>query len=179
MRWIIGTGKDIAVDSNQVQARGDFIRTITDAEVSPWGYLRINGQMCEKYLCCASDDGIDGTFLTAHVQDVYELCSLQKVCECKFVVANTCIWDKLAHKQLLYKLMNYNRTIELWFAKQELSIDVYRNFRQSTTIKNIGQFEFQTSLSERELFKNRKKGFMEAMRIAFIHVSPVILPNEE
>ena len=175
MRWIIGTGKDIAVDSNQVQARGNYIQRVTGAEVSDWNFIKVSGQICKEYLCCTSNDGIDGTFITAHIGDVHKLCTLREICMGKFVVANTCIWEKMSHKKLLSNMKNSNQDIELWFAKQELSIDGNMIFRQSTTLNNMGTFGFQTSLSERELFKNRGKGFMEAIQASFIRVSPIIL----
>lgn len=175
MRWIIGTGKDIAVDSNQVRARGEYIHLVTGAEVSAWDFIQVDGQVCKEYLCCNSNDGIDGTFITAHIGDVYKLCSLREIYIGKFVVANTCIWERMSHKKLLSNMMSFNRGIELWFAKQELSVDSNRIFRQSTTLNNIGRFGFQTSLSERKLFTNRCKGLMEAIRVSFVRVSPFIL----
>lgn len=175
MRWIIGTGKDIAVDSNQVGARGHYIQRVTGAEVSAWSFIQVNGQVSRKFLCCTSEDEVDGTFITAHINDVYKLCSLCEVYGGKLVIANTCIWENMSHKNLLFNMMRFNREIELWFAKQELSIDSSLILRQSTTLNNVGQFGFQTSLSERKLFANRGKGLMEAIRVSFDRVSPVIL----
>ncbi len=175
MRWIIGNGNDIAVDSNQVRARGDYIQCVTGAEVSAWSFIWVNEQLCKEYLCCTSNDEIDGTFITAHIDDVYKLCSLREICIGKFVVANTCIWERMAHKKLLNNMRLFNQDIELWFAKQELSVDDNRILRQSTTVNNIGRFGFKTSLSERELFRNRGKGLMEAIRVSFVRVSPIIL----
>ena len=175
MRWIIGTGKDIAVDNSQVQARREYIQRVTGAKVSTWSFIQVNGQVYREFLCCTSSDNIDGTFITAHIKDVYNLCSLREICTGQFVVANTCIWERMSHKKLLSSMMSFNRNIELWFAKQELSVDGNKIFRQSTTLNNIGRFGFQTSLSERELFTNRKKGLMEAIQMSFVRVSPVIL----
>lgn len=177
MRWILGKGNknEIAVDSDQVRARRNYIQCVTGAEVSAWSFIQVNGQVCNKYLCCMSNDGIDGTFITAHIGDVYNLCSFREICNGKFVVANTCIWTRMSHKELLFRMMRVNREVELFFAKQELSVDINSIFRQSTTLTNIGRFGFQTSLSERKLFANRGKGLMDAIRESFIRVSPVIL----
>lgn len=175
MRWIISTGKDIAVDSDQVRARRDYIQLVTDAEVSAWGFIQVNGQVCKEYLCCTSNDGIDGTFITAHIGDVSKLCSLREICIGKFVVANTCILRRMLGKEILFRMMSINREVELFFAKQELSVGSNRIFWQSTTLYNIGQFGFRTSWSERELFRNRGKGLMEAIGVSFVRVSPVIL----
>lgn len=175
MRWIISFSKDIAVDENQLHARSIYIRRVTDAKVSAWNFIQVNGQVSRKFLCCTSEDEVDGTFITAHIDDVYKLCSLRDVYGGKLIIANTCIWENLSHKNLLLNMMRFNREIELWFAKQELSIDNSLILRQSTTLNNVGQFGFQTSLSERKLFTNRGKGLMEAIRVSFVRVSPVIL----
>jgi hypothetical protein len=174
VRWIIGTGKDIAVDSSQVRARRDYIQQVTGAEVSAWSVMQVNGQVRKKYLYCTSNDGIDGTFITAHIEDVYQLCSVREIHIGKFVVANTCMLKRMNGKKLLSNLRSFNRDIELWFAKQELSLDG-NVLWQSTTLNNIGGFEFQTSKSERKLFVNRRKGLMEAIGASFDRVSPVIL----
>ncbi|MDD3228045.1 MAG: hypothetical protein PHE09_02410 [Oscillospiraceae bacterium] len=175
MRWIIDTGKDIAVDTNQVRARREYIRRVTDSEVTAWSFIQVNGQLCKEYLCCTSNDRIEGTFITAHIGNVIQLCSLREICTGKFIVANTCIWERMLHKQLLFQMMKMNREVELFFSKQELSVDRNHILRQSTTLNNIGQFGFQTSVSERQLFSNRRKGLMEAIQMSFDRVSPVIL----
>ena len=77
MRWILGTNKEIAIDNDQIQARRNYIQCVTGAEVSAWGFIQVNGPVRKKYLCCMSDDGIDGTFITAHIK------ALRKIL-CKF-----------------------------------------------------------------------------------------------
>jgi len=176
VRWIIGKG--IAVDRKQLQARRDYIQCVTGYEVSAWNFIWVNGQQSRKFLCCTSEDEVDGTFITAHIFDVKELCCLREVYGGKLVIANTCIWEGLSHKDLLLKMMRFNGEIELWFAKQELSTDNSRILHQSTTLINVGQFDFLTSLSERKLFMNRSKGLMEAIRMSFDRVSPIILSGE-
>ncbi len=173
MRWIVSCGTDIAVDNSQLQKRINYIQSVTNAEVSGWNPVQVKGQV--KYLCCTSNDGLDGTFITAHIGDVFEICSLREVCIGKFVVANTCIWERMSHKELLFRMMRVNQEVELFFAKQDLSVDRSHIFRQSTTLNNIGNFGFQTSLSERKLFANRSKGLMDAIHKSFVRVSPVIL----
>jgi hypothetical protein len=173
VRWIISAGKDIAVDRNQMGARREYIQRVSGVEVSPW--IKVNGPAAKEYFCCMSDDGIDGTFITAHIDDVYNLCSLKEICLGKLVVANTCIWERMSDKQLLFRMMSVNREVELFFAKQELSVENNRILRQTTTLIDIGQFGFQTSKSERLLYRNRDKGLMKAIKMSFNRVSPVIL----
>lgn len=175
MKWIVGSDKDIAVDKSQMLARSEYIRRVTASDVSDWSIIQVNGHKPKEFFYCISNDEVDGTFITAHISDVYQLCSLHEVYGGKLVIANTCILESMADKRLLFSMSRFNQDVELWFAKQELSIDSRRTFRQTTTIINIGQFDFQTSWSERELFKNRKKGLVEAIKKSFIRVSPIIL----
>ena len=176
MRWIIGSGKDIVGDNNQLSARRNYINLVTGADVSEWTYLKVNGHILNNFLCCVSFDDVDGTFITAHMQknNFPFLCSLSAINKGKFIVANTCILEKLFDKRLLYALMSTNRNIELFFAKQELFVDSHRLFWKTATINNFGEFGFQTSLSERKMFKNRHKGLLTSIRESFVHVSPIL-----
>lgn len=172
MRWIVSSGKDIYVDSSQLQARLNYIRQVTNAEVTEWKILQIKGTN-KKFLYCISDDGLNGTFITAHIGEVRLICSLYEVARGDFVIANSCIWEKSLDKQILQNMMEVNRSVELWFAKQEVSVEDGHMLRQCTTLNNLGQFGFHTSLSERQLFTKRRNGFMAAVRESYIKVSPV------
>lgn len=171
VRWIISAGKDIAVDGNQLHARRNYIRRVTDAEVSAWDTIHVKGK---PFYFCVSNDKVNGVFITAHIYDVSMLCSLRDICAGKLVVANTCIWEKGADKEILKFMRLFNKDIELWFAEQELFLDGSLTFRQSTMLNNVGQFDFQTSSSERKLFKSRNKGLINAIQASFIRVSPII-----
>lgn len=178
MRWILDSGKDIAVDENQIRARSDYIRRVTNCDVSDWRSIRVNGVLSNKFLSCFSNDNVDGVFITAHIGDVFTLCTLQQVCKSKKIFANTCIWQRPSHKELLKRLRSVNPTIELYFAKQGMFVDPMRIFRQSTTLLNVGAFGFQTSLSERELFTKRKNGLDQALRESFERVSPILMMGD-
>ncbi len=175
MVWIIDGSEEIAVDSNQLLARGRYIQQVTGSQVSKWYPVTLNGGVQSKFRYCISNDGIDGVFITAHIGDVYVLCNLNAVYKADFVVANTCIWEMMADKKILNSMRSKNQYIDLWFAKQDISVDRCNIVRQTTTLNNIGRFGFQTSLSERELFKHRKKGFMKAIELSFEHVYTIIL----
>lgn len=174
MRWIVSTGKDIYVDNNQLQARLNYIRQVTNAEVTEWKMLQIKGTG-KQFLYCISADDLNGTFITAHIGEVRLICSLREVANGDFVIANSCIWEKSLDKQILRDMMKVNRNVELWFAKQEVSVEGGNMLRQCTTLNNIGQFGFHTSLSERQLFAKRRNGFMAAVRESYIKVSLVSL----
>lgn len=124
MRWIVSAGADIVVSKAQLEARRIFIAEVTTATVSPWSPLQIPHTPRLSFFHCNSTDGIDGTFITAHVDEVYALCALPPIARGSLVVANTCIWERMAHKRILAQLMSQNRSIRLWFAKQEISIDI-------------------------------------------------------
>jgi hypothetical protein len=175
VKWIISNGKGIGIDNKHLQARKIYIENVTGTKVSNWAYIPIKGQILRGFYYCITEDEVDGTFITAHIDEVFELCSLPIVYNSKLVVVNSCIWENMLDKKLLYMMMRFNSGIELWFSMQELSIDPDRTLRQSTTINNFGQFGFPTSLSERKLFMNRDKGLMESIRKSFVRVSPVIL----
>lgn len=175
MRWIVSADKDISVSIEQLNARHRYIESVTGGEVTNWNIIPI---LQNKYFYCFSDDSINGTFITAHIGQVFDLCSNKEILQGDFVIVNTCIWEKSSEKKLLYKMMAVNRKIELWFAKQALSVENNYFLRQSTTLSETGQFGFQTSLSERKLFSNRKKGFMEAVKVSFQKISPVFLAGD-
>lgn len=175
MRWIISTGKDIVVDNSQLEARLNYIRNVTDVEITGWKVMQIKGYTPKKFLYCISNDGINGTFITAHIEEVEVICSLRKVASGDLVIANSCIWEKSLDKHILRDMMRFNRSVELWFAKQEVSVENGYMLRQCTTLNDLGRFGFHTSLSERQLFSKRHNGFMAAVHEAFVKVSPVSL----
>jgi hypothetical protein len=175
VKWILGADNDIIVDTNQLKARIEYIHSVTGTNVSNWKPIHVKNR---QFLYCVSDDIIDAVFITAHIEDVYMLLNLQQICENKIIIANTCIWRKLADKILLFQLWRNNPNSDLYFAKQDISIDSKRILRQTTTLLNVGEFGFQTSLSERELFINRRKGFEEALKRSFKRVSPILFTGE-
>lgn len=178
MEWILGFSSDIIVDLNQLRARHEYIQKVTNSEVLPWSVLQIKGKTYKQFLSCESKDGLNGVFITAHIGAVKGLCSIKEIAVKDFVVANTCIWESFSDKDTLARMMRHNKKAQLWFAKQALSVDSKHNLRQSTTIQDIGNFGFQTSVSERKLFANRRKGFIDAVRLSFDKVSPIILPTD-
>ena len=102
MRWIIGFDKDIAGDNNQLNARSKYIKDVTNAEVSAWQYVQVSCQ--NKFLFCISNDGVDGTFIIAHINDILFLCAVSEVQKSKLIIVNTCILEKMNDKKLLYSM---------------------------------------------------------------------------
>lgn len=78
-------------------------------------------------------------------------------------------------KQILSELMYARQDIILWYAKQVVSLESGLALRKTNELENKGMFGFPTSKSERILFKNRKKGFMNALKVAFDKVSAIYI----
>lgn len=173
MRWILSTDKIISGDRNQLQARRCYIEQVTGTNVTPWDTIQVNGK---KFYLCFSNDEINGTFITAHIGDVFMICSLPVVYTGELVVANTCIWQDGADKEILKLMRFFNKKADLWFAEQELFFDGPK-IRQSVQINNFGLFGFKMSPSECNLFKNRNKGFINAIQRSFVRVSTAIAGN--
>jgi len=172
--WILEAG--ICASSKELEARKEFIQEVTGAEVSEWVCYNLYER--PKFFLCISNDGVNGTFITAHVNKIYNFYRLKQVYEDSFIVANTCMWEKQWDKDLLRRIQSINKGTELWLSKQDVSIDYHYLLHKSTTLYRYGRFGFYTSLSEREMFSNRKSGLLEAIRKSFIRVSPIILPGE-
>ena len=178
MKWIVGASKDIIQSTEQLLARSRYIAKIAEADVTQWRNLVIKNSN-RKYLMCTSLDERDGIFITAHIDDIILLSSTELVANSKFVVANTCIWNRLSDKRVLNNLMLVNPQVRLWFAKQELTIvGSEHQLRESNLLSMVGNFGFLTSKSERVLFANRNKGFEEALSRACEPVSPGLLPKD-
>ena len=178
MRWIVSSDSKIFVNRSHMSARLRYIQFVSGAEVTDWAVTRESITFPNPFFYCATNDGLNGIFITAHIGEVWRLCSLDEIAMCDFIIANTCIWERLLHKQVLYQMMKINRKAELWFSKQVLAMEKNYRLRQSTALNEIGEFGFNTSLSERILFLNRRKGFMKAVALAFSRVSPILLPED-
>ena len=178
MRWIVSSNPNIYVDRSHMSARLQYIHSVANTTATEWMITKKTPDCPESFFYCITNDGLNGTFITAHIYEVYQLCSLEEIAQSDFVIANTCIWKKLSNKHILYCMMRINKQIELWFSKQTLTVEKNYNLRQSTLLSNVGEFGFNSSLSERLLFANRRKGFMKAVSLAFNKVSPIILPED-
>lgn len=175
MEWILGAGEEIVVNVNQLKARSKYIHRVTNADVSDWKHFQMNDR---QFLCCTSNDVVDGIFITAHIDDVIMLSALHYVFIKRITIANTCIWERSWDRKLLYKIWENNPNSDLYFSKQNISVDQMHILRPTTELLYAGKFGFQTSLSERELFMNREKGFEEALKLSFERVSPILMPGE-
>ena len=177
MKWIVSARPEIVRNSWELHARSEFIQLVSNARVTNWDILR-DFRGIDKFHVCFTDDGVNGAFVTGHIGEVMELCKSEQVADCELVIANTCIWNQLNDKSILYELLKKNSEMKLWFSKQELSCDPNYWLRKTNTLSDVGTFGFPTSKSERILFENRRKGFMIAVEKAFDKVSPILLPAD-
>ena len=180
MIWLICARKGVDANREQFQSRTQYIQQATGAcAVSDW--LPIQNRDC---FCCTSNDGINGAFITAHFNDVDMLFELYHVNSCDFIVVNTCLMDRwrIAELRMLRDAMG----VDMWIPRQRLFVMAKDDASVRSLISNnllkdeglmvvlfadydwLGTFGFQTSLSERLLFKNRGKGFMAALGESFI-----------
>lgn len=174
MEWIVTNGNGIVCSKDELAARREFIGMITGVSPSRWHIIvkDINNRF---YYKCNTIDNINGLFITGHVGEVWEICKSPSIGKFDFVVANTCIWEEGYEKQILSELMYARQDIILWYAKQVVSLESGLALRKTNELENKGMFGFPTSKSERILFKNRKKGFMNALKVAFDKVSAIYI----
>lgn len=174
MDWIVGIDKEIAGNREQLQARKEYIRQVTGANVSKWETIAGNG-LLHGFVICTSLDGVDGTVVTAHIYDVWWLAGLDWVFKKPLLVANTCVWQVGNDKKLLAQLQEKNPEIELRFAKQEIQFNPQASsVRLHVKLSNVGTFGFCTSKSERELFEDSFQfEFRPALERAFPRVCGV------
>ena len=177
MKWIVSARPEIVQNLSELYARSEFIQLVSNAGVTNWDIIR-DSRGTNRFYVCFTDDGINGIFVTGHIGEVMELCRAAQVDTCDFVIANTCIWNQLNDKSILYELLKKHSEMKLWFAKQELSCETNYWLRKTNTLSDVGTFGFPTSKSERILFENRRKGFMVAIEKAFDKVSPILLPAD-
>ena len=172
MQWIFAYGDGIEVTPQQLDARLSFIRDVSNADVSPWKPLIVRGAAIPlPFLTCTSDDGIPGLFITAHVTAVHFLCERLYLRQKDIVVINSCLLIPHYGKHLLEVLSSANPQIELFFAKQENVYPKGPHLAKCVTISNIGEFGFQTSVSERNMFRHRKLGLKNAIYASFDKIS--------
>lgn len=173
MRWIVSTDPEISGDTTNLEARREFIHQVTGTDVSEWEQLRAKPQ---PFLVCTSNDGIDGTFITAHAHEVLSLCKRAEIVRGEFVAANTCVLKEYRDQDLLWFLKRKNPQIDLYYARQGLPGVCADSPSRTVEINDLGTFGFRTSLSERKLFRLRRNGFMPAVQTAFERV-PLGLPR--
>lgn len=151
----------------ELESRLTFIKSITGAAVSHWQPVIQKGVFLPPCaLTCESMDDIDALFITGHVNDILYLFPLIDRKKPKIVILNTCALSPKVVRSILSRLQLSVPNISLYYAYQEKDLTLQYN-----NLSYAGNFGFQTSISERTLFRHRKKGLIEALSMAFDRVT--------
>ena len=177
MLWLVSARKEIVQSEDELLARSEYIRDVVNMNPSEWRILQLKGSG-NRYYMCHTNDTYNGAVITGHIDEIAELVHANLGVDRDFIVVNTCLWNKMNDKKILYQLMGKNRNVKLWFAKQSLTLESDGVLRRTNTLSNTGNFGFPTSKSERILYASRKKGFVNALEIAYDFISPVILSGD-
>lgn len=166
MNWIVS---DKALSSvNELTNRTEFIQEIAQTKVTRWSEQSCKGSRLlsspVKFYQCNSKKGEYGFFITAHINIEVQPILLHVLTKKKaFVVINSCAMSEATKAQCLSIVKSKNSGSELYFAKQTLD----ETGRALNYYDNVGAFGFATTVSERELFQNRKLGLTKALRTVF------------
>lgn len=171
MIWVVS--KALVVSQDELNNRHQVIQEIAQTKVSPWSehYCRSNRWPHTPigFYQCVSYKGEYGIVITAHMNiEVQPI--LQQVLSPKkaLVVINSCEIRKGAKDECFRIVTAKNPQSEMYFAKQEISDSGYLiNY-----IENAGAFGFQSTISERELFQQRRLGLVKAIRTVYDKVMP-------
>ena len=168
MIWIVSAGIDENVEERR--ARLQFIKEVSGDKYISWEKKHgISPRGFFEYYQCATKDGINGTFITAHNNIVAILCGQSNVTQGELVVANTCKIVAGFEQFVLQLLQRQNVSAQLYYAKQDK--EVVRGTEYDTnTASYIGNFGFKTSKSERILYRNKENGLVEAIKKAFDYI---------
>lgn len=167
MQWIFIFGNGIEVSRDELESRRSFIHSVTCAAVSPWRPVIQDGQILPlRALTCESNDDIDALFVTGHVNDLRYLFPLIDRKKPRIVILNTCALSSRLRGIILARLRQSVPNVSLYYARQQRGLAV-----QYVNLSYEGNFGFQTSLSERTLFRHRRKGLIESLPLAFDHIT--------
>ncbi len=170
MVFILSTDSEIVGNIDNLGARLKFIFDITDHTPDGWKKIKLCNNMHSFYIC-RTEDRIEGMYITAHNYEVMELCKTDIIKNLDFIAANTCIYQNELDTDMLRVLWRRNKNILLYYAKQQMEMMSNFLIRNTNTLRDVGTFGFMTTRSDRLLYKNRKKGFEEALKSSFNIVS--------
>ena len=166
MIWIVS--EELVEDESELEKRHKYIGDVTCTKVTPWQEVRCksvwNMRGTVTYYRCKSDKGEYGIVITAHMRDEVQSILIKEL-ELKraIVIINSCGIDKQIIDECSAIVRCKNHNSEVLLAKQEHSV----NGKEINYYDNVGNFGFPTTSSERELFQNRREGFIKAVRKAF------------
>ena len=169
MIWMVSKA---LVTPEELPLRHQFIQEITGGKVFKWVECNCpSNRRSTKaigYYRCTSDKGEYGVFITAHmnleIQPILQQVLFQKK---SLVVINSCAMEKNSRLNCINIVKDKNPNSEIFYAKQELSASgLLMNY-----IEDAGEFGFQSTMSERELFQQRRLGLVKAIRTVYEKVA--------
>ena len=166
MIWIVS--KSIIQDETELEKRREYIRNVTYAKVSNWTqikYISKQGIFQKEidFYQCSSDKNEYGVIITAHIEEVCDILNFVLRNKAALIIVNSCKVKEAYVNQIIYLAKNKSKFSEVFFAKQEKQKNgLYLNCQ-----KNVGNFGFSTTKSERELFQHRENGFIKSIRKAY------------
>lgn len=167
MIWIVSS--NIAGTEENLSARREYIRLVSQARVSPW-QKRTAVTASKRYLNyyqCKSEKGEYGLFITAHIDEAFSILRATQNNKKTLFSINACQVSNMHKRKLLNAVKKRNPQSELYLARQEKRKDG----KIVNYIDDFGTFGFPTTKSEREVFMRREKGLTQAIRRAFEKVT--------
>ena len=169
MIWIVS--KSIITSNKELEYRHQYIQEVCAADVSPWASHKCPRRTllnpAIEYFVCTSKKGEYGVVVTAHINEVSQILLSVLSDKKALVFINSCAINAKVQKLCLDATKCKNKNSELFFAKQEKNGDgVHLNY-----IDDVGTFGFGTTLSDRELFQNRRLGLVKALRSVYCKVN--------
>jgi hypothetical protein len=165
--WVVS--KEICNTQQELECRLKYIKDVTGAQVSAWSYyecaIKRLGIVPAKlgFYKCQSYKGEYGVVITAHINEVSAIINSILDKKRAIVVINSCKLENGISKKILDLVIERNRQSEFFFAKQTKD----ENGHLVNCVDNLGEFGFNTTLSERKLFRQRKNGLVKAIRASF------------
>lgn len=166
MIWIVS--KELLEDGSELENRHQYIEAVTGTHVTPWQEVACMSMRSRcrtiTYYRCKSDKGEYGIVITAHMRDDVQSILINELSYKRaIVVINSCGIDKQTINECGSIVRSKNPNSEILLANQEHSA----KGKDINYLDNVGSFGFPTTNSERELFQQRRVGFIKAIRKAY------------
>lgn len=176
MIWIVS--KSVIKTEDELLKRHEYIFDITQAKTSKWqnAVCFVKNDRGEKttdikYYRCQSHKGEYGIVITAHIDEVSSILALELSKRKKaYVAINSCKISNIQKDAVVATVKRINSNSEVFFAMQE-EIEMSNMIYEINPIDDVGTFGFETTKSERELFRKRGLGLMKALREAYERVA--------
>lgn len=158
--WIVT--KSLVHTDQELINRREYISTVTDCKVTQW--MENKTVQGIPFFSCISQKGEFGLFISAHmISEVPAI--LKEVIPRKrsVVVINSCgVKESEIEKCVSIVKQRNNNSIVYW-SKQEQINEFLVSY-----MDDVGTFGFSTTISERELFQNRRLGLMLGIKKSFV-----------